>query len=354
MSTPNTRSLRAPVGGERALGFLADIAAKPDDDTPRLIFADWLEDNAQAEVAEFIRVQVQSQSEHLRPRFFGGGRAMYLRERPLERHVRAIWLAGWPDVQGVGYDFHRGLPRIVADDFRAFRRHASALAGLPGAYELQLERTAGIEMLPETPEMTHFSTLDLSSTRLGTRCIAALSNGDCMCNLVKLNLDGTGIRLPQATPPGRIEALSKLMHAPHLRRLQSIDLSGNRLRVWAGNVFRVLRNLTALEHVDLSCTYMPQSGVALLVRGVPPTLRALGLAHTMIGDRGALELAQSARMAAVTALDLSACSITAEGALALVESPHLSRLVLLNLRFNHIGGEVRGRLRERFGERVAL
>jgi uncharacterized protein (TIGR02996 family) len=37
--------------------FLADIAAHPDDDTPRLIFADWLQDNGQPERAELIRLQ---------------------------------------------------------------------------------------------------------------------------------------------------------------------------------------------------------------------------------------------------------------------------------------------------------
>src|SRR5262249_26498683 len=37
--------------------FLAAIAAAPDDDTPRLVFADWVDDNSQPEWAEFIRLQ---------------------------------------------------------------------------------------------------------------------------------------------------------------------------------------------------------------------------------------------------------------------------------------------------------
>lgn len=39
-------------------GLLADILAKPDDDLPRLVYADWLDENGQTERAEFIRVQV--------------------------------------------------------------------------------------------------------------------------------------------------------------------------------------------------------------------------------------------------------------------------------------------------------
>lgn len=39
--------------------FFADILAHPEDDTPRLVYADWLEDNGQPERAEFIRIQIE-------------------------------------------------------------------------------------------------------------------------------------------------------------------------------------------------------------------------------------------------------------------------------------------------------
>ncbi len=38
--------------------FLQDIAADPDDDAPRMIFADWLEERGDPR-GEFIRVQCQ-------------------------------------------------------------------------------------------------------------------------------------------------------------------------------------------------------------------------------------------------------------------------------------------------------
>src|SRR5262249_54775998 len=37
--------------------FLNDICAHPDDDAPRLIYADWLDEQGRSERAEFIRVQ---------------------------------------------------------------------------------------------------------------------------------------------------------------------------------------------------------------------------------------------------------------------------------------------------------
>jgi uncharacterized protein (TIGR02996 family) len=39
--------------------FLQAIMETPDDDTPRLIYADWLEDNGDKERAEFIQLQCQ-------------------------------------------------------------------------------------------------------------------------------------------------------------------------------------------------------------------------------------------------------------------------------------------------------
>ena len=40
-------------------GFFRDILANPDDDTPRLIYADWLDDQGDSARAEFIRVQCE-------------------------------------------------------------------------------------------------------------------------------------------------------------------------------------------------------------------------------------------------------------------------------------------------------
>src|SRR5262245_44983871 len=39
--------------------FLEEIIARPDDDTPRLVCADWFEDNGDPDRAEFIRAQIE-------------------------------------------------------------------------------------------------------------------------------------------------------------------------------------------------------------------------------------------------------------------------------------------------------
>ncbi len=80
-------------------GFLDDIIAHPADDTPRLICADWLEENGQEARAEFIRVQcnlhgwdwspVWSKSNHLELHCECCGCALRTRERELFDAVRA-------------------------------------------------------------------------------------------------------------------------------------------------------------------------------------------------------------------------------------------------------------------------
>lgn len=42
-----------------AADFLAAIRAEPEDDAPRLIFADWLDENGEPERAEFVRLQIE-------------------------------------------------------------------------------------------------------------------------------------------------------------------------------------------------------------------------------------------------------------------------------------------------------
>ena len=73
--------------------FLADIIEHPDDDTPRLIFADWLEDQddpASRDQAEFIRTQIQLET--LREEGLALW-ALQQREKDLLREYRATWAA---------------------------------------------------------------------------------------------------------------------------------------------------------------------------------------------------------------------------------------------------------------------
>src|SRR5215208_5695078 len=96
--------------------LLAAIAAHPEEDTPRLVYADWLDENGQPERAEFVRVQCELArlGEH-----DDSPRKAELRQREKKlwtRHRRA-WRADLP--AEVRRDpFERGFPapaRIFKD-----------------------------------------------------------------------------------------------------------------------------------------------------------------------------------------------------------------------------------------------
>src|SRR5262245_17786546 len=88
--------------------FLQAIIDDPDDDTPRLIFADWLDEHGDPERAEFIRLQCEI--EHLLP---GDSRRPVLEDRidDLLAEHEMDWL-GPADALGT-WEWRRGFVEEV-------------------------------------------------------------------------------------------------------------------------------------------------------------------------------------------------------------------------------------------------
>jgi uncharacterized protein (TIGR02996 family) len=89
--------------------FIDAILASPDDDAPRLIYADWLEERGESARAEFIRVQCEL------------ARLDVAENRYPELHVRQLdllaqheqeWLEEWSD-RLVRWEFQRGFLHAV-------------------------------------------------------------------------------------------------------------------------------------------------------------------------------------------------------------------------------------------------
>src|SRR5207344_2104774 len=93
--------------------FLRAILAHPDDDAPRLIYADWLDEQGDADRAEFIRLQVQLSR---MPTGDPDRGPMYARSRELEQSHRVEWLNRLPQFDDVHWGvFERGF--VVAARF---------------------------------------------------------------------------------------------------------------------------------------------------------------------------------------------------------------------------------------------
>src|SRR3954462_8825111 len=97
---------------ERAL--LAAIIAHPDEDTPRLVYADWLQEHDLPERAEYIRLSIQlANLQYGDPNFEATEQVLLHRQRRLTELHSAAWeneFAGqFPANRGVFYHYERGM-----------------------------------------------------------------------------------------------------------------------------------------------------------------------------------------------------------------------------------------------------
>src|SRR5687767_1651799 len=102
--------------------FYRAILAAPDDDGPRLVFADWLEERGELARAEFIRVQCR-----LARTDWGDPRGKPLRQRQLELMMAHVpdWVAPYGTVLR-GTRFRRGFVETAHFDAIDFLRDGAA------------------------------------------------------------------------------------------------------------------------------------------------------------------------------------------------------------------------------------
>jgi uncharacterized protein (TIGR02996 family) len=98
--------------------FLRAIIESPDDDAPRLVFADWLDEHGETERAEFIRVQIELAT---LPK---SGRRTRLEER--EKELLARHEEEWVKPirkRVVSWVFRRGFVAEVGVTLQAYMKH---------------------------------------------------------------------------------------------------------------------------------------------------------------------------------------------------------------------------------------
>jgi uncharacterized protein (TIGR02996 family) len=177
----------------QALAFLRAIKETPDDDTPRLVFADWLEEQGEPR-GDFLRLQCAL------ARLDRGDPArepLAARERELQKRHAAEWLG---PLRGLAerWKFRRGLVRIKL----AARRFSSATVArwtTTEAYAwvdgLSLHEVGPVALakLVASPSLGDISTLDLSDNRIGNAGAEALAASPHLARLTSLNLRNNAI-----------------------------------------------------------------------------------------------------------------------------------------------------------------
>ena len=172
--------------------FLQAVIADPDDDAPRLIYADWLDENGESERAEFIRVQC-----HLARMGNDDQRRAELvsRERELLAAHDALWTTNTLRIVAREWTYHRGFIRRVGCNAIDFLERGDSLFALAPVQELRLYGSRD-EMLTlvHCPHLGRFQSLDLSYNFIRDLGVQFLSNCAALSRLAELNLSHNRIR----------------------------------------------------------------------------------------------------------------------------------------------------------------
>lgn len=239
--------------------FFRDIKEHPDDDTPRFIFADWLQEHGDAAAAargEFLRLQV------LRHRLTPDDPSYGLlkrREGELFTAYRWVWLGPLADV--ATWTFERGMVQFTARAGKILTREIDdwgrTEAGL-WIDALKLTEVVAAQdqviQLARSSLLGHVNRLDLSNNHLR----------DSFCPLTRAHL------LPFLTElllsHNRLTANHVVFLAQHryCPRLSILDLRHNQLDDAAAHVLVELPHLKNLRALRLGHNRFTEEGVAVL------------------------------------------------------------------------------------------
>jgi uncharacterized protein (TIGR02996 family) len=226
------------------VAFLQAILEAPDDDAPRLIFADWLDEQGDSRRAEFIRLQcaLARMSEDDSTRV-----GMQRREQDLLSAHQEAW--GEPIRAMVfGWEFRRGFVERVTTTAHRFLKFGEALFRLAPVQHLRLTYVKDRQQkVAASPHLARLKSLDVSdgAVRGGEAWVLAASphltslTALCLSRLQISNLEAE--RLARISPPPRLQILDlsanwigdsgakALATSPLGRRLTVLNLRGNRI-----------------------------------------------------------------------------------------------------------------------------
>ncbi len=357
----------------------AAVVANPDDDLPRLIFADWLDENDQTDRAAFIRAQIEA----ARCEPFSPGarhaeeRALKLLirnrtewTRPLGYAVEAAFVRGFverislqaPAFSPIAPDIFLREPVRELSLTRALSLDERLLSPLEPIFESDLfERVTRLELpftnltpeecysLTVSPHMEQLRELSLRGNPLSPDWVSDLIAGRYFSNLTALDLSqiahiGTSI----------LRGLTKEKRS----RFKSLDFSDV---MFQSNILIQILSCRAVSRVEeLRLRWTGGSRVAgplthLDIGWVFPwkALRLLDVSGQGLGATGAREIAQNLDAEKLRWLGLAENDLSSEGASALIASPYLC-LYYLDVRRNGLNARDVNALITRFPDALVL
>jgi uncharacterized protein (TIGR02996 family) len=254
-----------------ASAFLQDIIEHPDDDTPRLVFADWLDDHgneAERARAEFIRVQI----ERARLPIDDDRQAdLEARERRLAVAHALDWVTTPWDLRNLR--FRRGFPETLL--------------------------TTAVYLSERQHPLPHLPIRELSLSFAPGANRQRLRECTDLARIESLRMRGVAPRVFSE------EAIRVILEAKYLIRLRSLDVSGNMLRDDSLARLLALPVVQQLESLDISSNVLGNATLTSLTALPWPRLRRLSLSNNQIGVEGVRALFRSDLWPRLEEIDLS-------------------------------------------------
>lgn len=365
---------------------LLQAAKTSDDDAPRLVYADWLEQQGDLARADLIRAQCELAR--------------------LPRWERAAALAGWevealfavhgarfrdelPQLPGVEWtDFERGFPCTVrVRDVRTLREHADAIAAAGSVYRVEMRdfdeseiawpegglpwlralRISGHEKhgvhanrslisMPRELEITDLGdyhdlewidrrTGQVPLTRLrvegnhtvGRRFAEQLTAWRGAASLERLELGTAFVDYDSgyfSDPTLRTEG-ARVLAAARFARLSALDL--DRQRVGSDGMAALVRTLPALRELSARACEVSDTSCFEWAEGAP--IAHLDLSENELRVDGVRTLMRSRRLAALESLVLETCELGGDAITAVALAPCWATLRVLDVSRNPLGVE---------------
>jgi uncharacterized protein (TIGR02996 family) len=321
--------------------FMQAIIEAPDDDAPRLVYADWLDDQGEAERADFIRVQIElarlPQGDPRRPE-------LEARERALLREHEREWQGPLGQLTQ-DCVFRRGFIEAITIQASTFLRHGENLLRAAPVRETRLsDAWPRMGELVACPHLARLTALDLSSNLIGADGLRALLASPHIGRLRQLELSGTGI--------GSVGLDDLLEGEKLLPELTALDLGGNGLSDEDAALLAASPLSARLRAIELANNDLSDAGVAALAGGGLERVRSLGLAWNAVRAPGVRALTGSRLWPGLAELDLSYTPVGNARAEELLAAPLVAPLRALSLVGADINTPLQQALRERYGASV--
>lgn len=262
--------------------LLDAVHAAPDDDAPRLVLADWFEENGEVERAGFVRTQIAMRRE------YETNLRLTARLEQLFLEQRGLFHQAWASVarqclsSAVAHytrGFFDGSVRVTAEQFATFLPDLVPWIG-PNAWVFIADcQGSHLDQAKGLPELKWVRRL--------------------------------GFTWPIRDQPQTSHAdVSGLLKSPHLSRLTHLQLAHlNMTR-------RIVEELCEADNLE--------------------GLQYLNLHGNRLGTAGLLRIADNPRFGSLANLDLSDTGATTRGVIAILSSPHLRSLQKLSIGDNNL------------------